>query len=170
MNNHSAIKIIVWLILFLAMAGGLVYLRIDILDKVNLIENTRKDMNSYSRVSEGLNLLRSDIDKIQPYLSGLNNFIQTKDQLINFNKDVKIIANQNQVNAVSNFSDEKKSNQPGLQEIGVAININGGLENLINFLEALEKSDYSVKLNTLDFSQLDKEYKANFNGRVFYAE
>ena len=170
MNRQSAIKIAFWLILFLAMAGGLVYLRLDIIDKVNSAENIRKEMNSYSRVAEELNLLRSDIDKIKPYLFELNNAVQTKDQLVNFNKDIKIIANQNQVSVVSNFSDEKESVKSGLKEIGVSVNANGGLENLINFLKALEKSNYSVKLNTLDFSQSDKEYKAVFNGEVFYSE
>ena len=170
MNRQSAIKIAFWLILFLAMAGGLVYLRLDIIDKVNSAENIRKEMNSYSRIAEESNLLRSDIDKIKPYLFELNNAVQTKDQLINFNKDIKIIANQNQVSVVSNFSDEKESVKSGLKEISVAINANGGLENLINFLKALENSNYSVKLNTLDFSQLDKEYKATFNGVIFYAE
>ena len=170
MNRQSAIKIAFWSILFLAMAGGLVYLRLDIIDKVNSAENIRKEMNSYSRVAEELNLLRSDIDKIKPYLFELNNAVQTKDQLVNFNKDIKIIANQNQVSVVSNFSDEKESVKSGLKEIGVSVNANGGLENLINFLKALEKSNYSVKLNTLDFSQSDKEYKAVFNGEVFYSE
>jgi len=170
MNRQSAIKIAFWSILFLAMAGGLVYLRLDIIDKVNSAENIKKEMNSYSRIAEESNLLRSDIDKIKPYLFELNNAVQTKDQLVNFNKDIKIIANQNQVSVVSNFSDEKESVKSGLKEIGVSVNANGGLENLINFLKALEKSNYSVKLNTLDFSQSDKEYKAVFNGEVFYSE
>ncbi|MEK7481869.1 MAG: hypothetical protein AAB607_00695 [Patescibacteria group bacterium] len=170
MNHQPAIKIVFWLILFLAMAGGLIYLRFDILDKINSAENIKKDINSYSQIYEGSNLLRSDINKIKPYLLELNNFVQTKDQLVNFNKDIKIIANQNQVSVVSNFSDEKESAQSGLKEIGVAINANGNLENLINFLKTIEKSNYSVKLNTLDFSQTDKEYKATLNGIMFYAE
>lgn len=170
MSNQPAMKIAFWSILFLAMIGGSVYLRFDILNKSNLAEKIKKDTNSYYQAIEGLNFLRSDIDKIKPHLVGLNNFVQAKDQLIHFNKDLKIIANQNNVSVFFNFSEEKASTQSGLKEIGIIININGSLENLINFLNALEKSSYSVKLNTLDFIQSDKEYKATFNGAIFYAE
>lgn len=170
MNNQQAMKIALWSILFLAMIGGSVYLRFDILNKSSLAEKIKKDTNSYYRAAEGLDFLRSDINKIKPHFVGLDNFIQTKDQLIHFNKDLKIIANQNNVSVFSNFSEEKTPAQSGLKEIGVVININGSFENLINFLSTLEKSSYSVKLNTLDFTQSDKEYKATLNGAIFYAE
>lgn len=149
-------------------AAIFVFLSFDIAGKTDRIKNLRKEIASYYRANENLAVLRSDLESVQPYLPGIDTFLLNKDQLIGFPRDLKSLASQFQIDAVSNFSETGKEEAGDIRWIGVKVSADGEMNNLIEFLKALENSRYSVGFNNLDFSKAAKGFKATLNGKIFY--
>ncbi|MEK7657766.1 MAG: hypothetical protein AAB366_01075 [Patescibacteria group bacterium] len=154
--------------LVLILTATFVFLSFDITKKTEQIKNLRKKIVSYYRANENLAILRSDLESVQSYLPGIDAFLLNRDQLISFPRDIKSLASQFQVDAVSNFLEAGKGETGDIRWIGVKVIAEGEMSNLTEFLKALENSRYSVGFNSLDFSKAAKGFKATLNGKIFY--
>ncbi len=155
-------------LIILILGAVLIILRADILKKSGQINEIKKELGFRSTIIKSLSTMRGDINLIKPYVFGLDNILPTKDQLINFSKDLNMMAAQNKINLASNFSGENVESSKGLKWIGLTATAEGNSNDLINFLKAIESSRYSVKLDNVDFSEKDGKFKMFLNGKVFY--
>ncbi len=155
-------------LIILILGAVLILLRTDILKKADRINEIKKELGFRSTIIKSLSTMRNDINLIQPYVFGLDNVLPTKDQLINFSKDLNMMAAQNKINLASNFSGENVESSKGLKWIGLTATAEGNFSDLINFLKAIENSRYSVKLDNIDTNEKDGKYKMFLNGKVFY--
>ena len=112
--------------------------------------------------------MRGEINKVQPYVFGIENLLPTKDQLINFSKELDIAAGQNKISITSSFSGEDAKPSGDLKSLGLTASAEGELNSLIAFLNSVENSQYVVKLENVDISERDKKFKMLFNGKIFY--
>ena len=106
-----------------------------------------------------------------PYILGIENILPSRDELVNFSRDLSAAAGQNSVSFTSKFSGENligKISADDLKWIGVDFTLGGGFDNIVNFLKTVENSRYSIKLNALDLSRRDNDYRGLLNGKVFY--
>lgn len=155
-------------LIILILGVGLIIIRADILKKTEQINEIKKELDFRSTIIKSLSTMRGDINLIQPYIFGLDNVLPTKDQLINFSKDLNMMAAQNKINLASNFSGENIESSKGLKRIGLTATAEGNFNDLVNFLKAVENSRYSVKLDNIDINEKDGKYKMLLNGKVFY--
>ena len=154
------------MILILAVALFLVGL--DINKRVREINGLRGNMNSRFLTTENLSVLRFDMAKAQPYIPLLDSFLPNKDQLINLSREFNTAAFQNKVNFSSSFAGESPVSKTDLNWIGLNMNVDGNIDNIISFIKTMENSRYSIKLGSLDIGQKDNQYKSQLNGKVFY--
>lgn len=160
------ILIFVAAVMLLSLAG-LVYLSIDISSSVKKIEGLRSDLAFNHRITQSLFNLKSDLKSVQPYLGTLENILPNRDQLIKFSGDINALSSQSAISATSEFSSESKDSE-GLASIGVNMMVEGGFNNFINYLKALENSRYSIKIDVVDFYKNADKIKAQMSGKVFY--
>ncbi len=152
----------------LILAGGLVFVGIDISKKSEQIKEVRNEISLRSKIINSLSTMRGEINKVQPYVFGIENLLPTKDQLINFSKELDIAAGQNKISLTSSFSGEDAKSSGDLKSLGLTASAEGELNGLIAFLRSVENSQYVVKLENVDISERDKKFKMLFNGKVFY--
>jgi len=168
MKKQLVLTVGLGVLIILILAALLIILRADILKKIIQISEIKKELDFRSTIIKSLSTMRSDINLVQPYIFGIENILPTKDQLINFSKDLNMMAVQNKINLASNFSGENVKSSGELKWIGLTATAEGNFNDLINFLKAIESSRYSVKMDNIDFSEKDGKFKMLFNGKVFY--
>jgi Tfp pilus assembly protein PilO len=156
------------MLIILILSAGLFFFGFDISGKSDQIREIKSEIALRSKIINSLSAMRNDINMVQPYILGINNMLPTKDQLINFSKELDMTASQNKINLTSNFSGEDTKFSGELKWIGLTAAAEGDFNNLINFLKSIENSRYSVKLENIDFSEKDKKFKMLLNGKVFY--
>lgn len=156
----------VGIIIIVVLITALIFIGFDISKKAIKVSESKQDIYFRSNIIKSLSILRSDINKIQPYIYGLNNVLPTKDQLINFPRELSLIASQNKINLSFNFSGENSNDR--LKWIELTGTAEGDFINIINFLKSIENSNYSVKIDNIDFNEKDDVSKTIFNGKVFY--
>ncbi|KKQ23053.1 hypothetical protein A2999_01870 [Candidatus Wolfebacteria bacterium RIFCSPLOWO2_01_FULL_38_11] len=149
------------------LSGALVYLKINISKKTDKITELRNELEINSQMSESFSLLYADINNVNPYLEKIDSALPSKDRLIKFSNDMKLLAASSSINYFSEFSGDGVDNS-GLKWIGLKMSLEGDYDNIINFLRLLENSQYSVKLNVLDFVGKDNKFKLIMDGKVFY--
>jgi len=158
-------------ILVLVLAAAFVYLSFDIGKRVDKIKESRSSLDFHSQIAELLFALRADFNAVSPYILGIENILPSRDELVNFSRDLSAAAGQNSVSFPSKFSGENligKISADDLKWIGVDFTLGGGFDNIVNFLKTVENSRYSIKLNALDLSRRDNDYRGLLNGKVFY--
>lgn len=152
----------------------LIILGFDISNKVGEIERIRGELYSNSENINKLAILRSDYNKAQPYFSELDNFLPTRDELINFSKEMNVLAEQSGVffDNPPKLSNENTSqnNINNINSVDVTATIKGGFDNILIFLKSIEKSRYVIKYDTLDISKQNgnSNYEAKLKGKIFY--
>lgn len=156
------------ILMILLLGGGLVFIGIDISKKSEQIKEIRNEISLRSKIINSLSTIRGEINKVQPYILGIENLLPTKDQLINFSKELDTAAAQNKVSLASNFSGEDARSSGDLKSLGLTASTEGDFSNLISFLKSVENSRYAVKLENIDLSERDKKFKMLFNGKIFY--
>ncbi len=161
------ISVILGIVILLGTA--LLFLSSKIQDKAEQISDAKKELNIRSKTVESIALFRRKSEQVQPYLRELQNMLITKDDLINIPKDLKSIAQQNQVNLQITFGVDTPRTETEPGEINIAITTEGSFDNLIKFLKDLENSRYFVKLNKVDLTARgDDNFRAVLSGAVFY--
>ncbi len=157
------------ILMILILSAALVAVGIDISKRANQIGEIKKKIDFRSNIIKSLSILRSDINTIQPYIFGLDNILLARDQLINFSRELSAMAAQNKITIASSFSGEDSKTAGELRWIGLTATVEGGFNDLINFLKVIENSRYSIKLDNIDLNEkTGGGFKALFNGKVFY--
>lgn len=166
MKKQLVLTIGLGILIIFILGAFLFFLKNDISKKTEKIKEIKQEIILRSKIINSLSIMRGDINLIQPYISGIDNFLFTKDQLINFSKELDSMAAQEKINIASNFSEGSGAGE--LKWIGLTSAAEGNFNNLVNFLKLIENSRYSVKLDNIDLSEKDNIFKTIFNGKVFY--
>jgi hypothetical protein len=146
----------------------LYFLGQDIKANAEKIREAQQELLFRSKISERVAFLKNQAEQAKFYSADLDNILVSRDQLANLPRDVVAMAGQNSINANSSFSGETPASAEGLGSVGLTMTAAGSLEGIINFLKLFNESRYSVKLNFLDFVSQKEEFKALFNGQIFF--
>ncbi len=157
------------LAIIVLISAALIILGRDITNKASDITETKKNIFNNSRSVELLTLLQSDAATSKRYLPQMENFLISKDQLLNFSKDLNLMAQQNNLPLNLTFKGETPLTGDNPRQTSISINSESpsNMENLIKFLESVENSRYFVKFNSLDINQNNNRMRLNFDGQVF---
>ncbi len=153
--------------IILILIVSLFFLGSDISSRANQIKQLRENLTLRLQSTESLVSLRQDFKQAQEYSPALNNLLPTRDELVGFIHDLTMIAKQNELDFSSSLGQESPQTDKGLGQISFTITSQGKFDNFVNFLKTLENSRYFIKLNTLDVTRQDDNFKALMTGQVF---
>jgi len=158
--------IIIFLVISAVLGGILIFAASDINKRTEDIVQTRKDLLFHLQLTETLASLRKDSQKAQSYAYEATNILPSRDQLINFPRDLSMIARQNEIELNVGLGNEGVSDG-NLTQTNFNMTSQGSLDNLIAFLKSVEISNYFVNLNSIDLIRQEGTFKAVVNGAVF---
>ncbi|MBI4159577.1 hypothetical protein HY504_00215 [Candidatus Wolfebacteria bacterium] len=143
----------------------------DLRKRIGTIGSIREEMRARTNEIESLSVLQKEYGEIKPYLPALDSFLPTENQLLNFPRDITLMARQNKVDATALFrgvSSLKKGDALILRAVDLSLTASGGFDPLLLFLGNLDRSSYHLSFNSLDFiRQSENNFKAMMSGRVF---
>ena len=146
---------------------ALIFSGFDIKKRIKQVSELRGEINFQTRAIQNLALLRQDKTEADIYSAELSGVLINRDQLVNFSKDLSIMANQNKIDLglTIGVETQKTENSPG--KTAFTLSVKGSFDDLINFLRTLENSKYFINLNSIDFTRQEDKFKALINGEVF---
>ena len=124
-----------------------------------------------SQSSENLSLLIQDWEVAKNYRDQVSLLVPDKDDLVSLNKDFQIIAQKSGVNLNFSFGSESSpSTSRGLGMIGFSATVDGNESSLFAFFKEIEKSYYSMKINSLDITNTDGKggLRMLLSGQIFF--
>lgn len=169
-KKRLVILLSISLLVITALVAAIIFMGLDIGSRAKKLGFLRADLNFRTRAIESITDLRSDYEKSKPYAGEIKNILPTQDQLVNFSRDMNLIANQNQVdlNLSLKGGGQLKTEAPTLQKNDFGATAQGPLNNLINFLKAIKISRYFTTMNSLDLSgRGEGTFSIIINGQVF---
>lgn len=169
-KKRLAILLIISLAVIAVLTTAIIFMGLDIKSRAQEVSRLRADFNFRARAIESIAELRSDYEKSKPYAGEIKNILPTQDQLVNFSRDMNLIANQNKINLSLSLKGggQLKTETPALQKNDFSATAQGTLNSLINFLRAVKTSRYFIQMNSLDISkQGENTFSILINGQVF---
>jgi len=151
----------------LILALALFFIGSNITNQTAQIEKLKGDLFNRQQLAQSLANLKQGTEQVQPYIAELENILPSQDQLLGFSRDIGIIAKQNKLNLNTTLGQQISQNGDGLRQTDFTSTAQGTFDNFINFLKSLENGRYFIKLNTLDLTGQDGDFKMLMNGQVF---
>lgn len=161
----TMIGVLVGIVLLLA--GGLFFLGSDIQSRADKIGQLRSELTFRLQSTDSLASLQKEAEQSASYVSVLENFLPSRDQLVTFGRDMLIIGQQNKVDVSANLGKEIAVQDGDLRKTDFTMTIDGPLDNLINFLKSIEGSRYLNSIQNLDITKEDSSFKALLQGQLF---
>ncbi len=145
----------------------LFWLGFDINRRIVGIQKSQNEFASHSKAVSILSSLRGDFEKAKIERQFLENILPQQDKLINFPRELNVLAKQNNLQLAFAFGSQKESEEAIPGYISFNIVVAGLLPNWLKFLDALENSNYLISLDSIHIVSNNKEYQLNINGKVF---
>lgn len=152
-------------IIFLAAINYWLMMRVNTI--ISQIQGRRQTLAFRSRVIEGETLLKSDLIRARREGAFLDNILPAPDNLIDFPKDITVWASQNNIDVGFSFlkETESKDQEPGY--IPFLLTGAGRLQDIFNFIRAMEGSRYFIQFNQYDLVSDLGKYTFFINGQIF---
>lgn len=165
-RKRLTIIIVILLAISTVLGGILIFVGSDISKRTEQIIQAKRDLLFRLQSTETLALLRRDSQGAKNYTYELNNILPSRDQLINFPRDLAIIARQNKIELNAGLGKESVSDG-NLAQTNFNMTGQGSSDNFIAFLKSVETAKYFINLDSIDFIQQGNTFRALINGRVF---
>ncbi len=156
----------------IAVFGTLFYfLSQDLYLQSGKISADRSIINQRAATIDSLNNLKKDAPNADVYLKAMNKLLVPQDQLFDFSRWLDGIARVRQVGMSFHFNGNIVSSQGNSPSyIAFSLDLNGGIQNLLDFLKDVEfrSPRFLVRIDNFDFTKNDRGYRILSNGRVFF--
>lgn len=166
-KNWFLKQISISLTVILLLAALLLLIGRDISLKTANIKQQRQDFSLRSQALNSLAFLRSEAERSKNILKAIQDLLPQSDQLINFPKSLEGLAKNNQLSFGFSFNSETpaEENKPAINAF--TLNLSGQYNNFLNFLKAVERSQYFVAFDFLDLNKKGADFEIIMKGRVF---
>lgn len=132
-----------------------------------IVQHERQERAERGAATTALATLRSDALRAKQYRSTLENILPTKDDLIQFPREMAALGKQGGVDVVVTFGAETASTEKTLGTIRFAMTVDGSYDAVAAFMGVVERSRYIVAWDAVDITEQKGRYHATIDGRVF---
>lgn len=131
------------------------------------VQETKKQIYSSAHAAGSLASLKADFEKAKNDRLFLESIVPQPEKIINFPRELTVLAKQNNVELAFGFGTEFESAEttPGFVNFNMVLG--GVLVNWLKFLEILEKSRYLMSLDSFNIVSDGRDYRVSINGKVF---
>ena len=133
------------------------------------VRASKIEINNRSNAIQRLAFLKGQFSKTaSPYLNVLYSVIPPKDELINFSKELQVIAASENLTFSFSFLGENASTGEDLGSVSFSVNVTGqSIDEIFDFIEKLERFRFLIKLENFSINS-DSGFRATIGGRVFF--
>lgn len=171
--KNFSIDILVAIIIVLAFGGGIIFFQAKIADSAGQIVKTREILADKTQTLQTYSGLQIEYNKkAKKYLDILYNIVPARDQLIDLRQEFQSLASKENLNFGFTFSPgDESSLAPGeLGTVGFSINLKGNLDELLGFMQLLEKFRYLVALDSIVLNRSGSSVQMIINGQVYFRQ
>ncbi len=156
------------LAVIIVFGGAVLFLKSDIENRAKKIKNLKDTIVFNLNSAETMVVLQEGLDESKRYLPELQKYLIKKDQLLNLPKDISQSGRQNNLTSGLTFGEEISINGKEVRKTNFSLSLEGkaGMNDLINFLQTLENSNYFIKLSNIDYNQDGQSLRAFMSGQV----
>jgi len=130
----------------------LVFLGLDINKKAVAAKANRQNLADRSEELSLYAKLQSQATEAESYTSVLDNVLPSKDQLIDFQKNMEILATQSKVGFGFTFGNETPSTDTEPGRMGFSMTSSGSLGDIMNFIKSMGDSRFMIDFKSFDFA------------------
>ena len=157
------------LILTAILAIFIIFIGYDINKRIFKIEAFREELKFRTNALNSLASLRQESEKAKPYFNMLQTILPTKDEIVNFLKELNDLAKINKIELGFSFGNEilGTPSEPGATNFNLTVS--GNYNNIFNFLRSAEKSRYVIGWESVDLTRdpQSQRFSALISGKVF---
>lgn len=157
-------------IILAALVAGLVFFGASIRQYSERISVARADLVSRSLSLSSLAALRTQYNtKAKDYLAFLDSYLPQRDQLINFSREVQVLASDVSGFGFS-FIGEAPPTGDALGAISFVLNLQATIPQLVSFLENVDNFKYLMTIDSLSLNRQAERtmFQVPVRGRVFF--
>ena len=145
----------------------IVFIGFDIESKAKQANEQRLVFLSRLAVADSLTSLKKDSEQIKNYYAVLENAIPQRDRLVLFPRDINAIGKQNNLDINIILGEGSGVEATQLWLTNFKITGKGNIENLMNFIKALDSGQYLIGFKSLDFTRENDNFRTLLEGQVF---
>ncbi|MBI5079545.1 hypothetical protein HZB06_02685 [Candidatus Wolfebacteria bacterium] len=153
--------------IFVLMLASFFFIGGDIAARAEKIKQLRGEINFRSQANQSLALLRRDAQKASAYVSVLDDILLSRDQLLDFPRQIEKLAFQDNVSFSFGFGAETPKNGADFGAINFSASSAGSFDNLVIFLKHIENSGYFMKIESFDLQRKERDFQGSFSGKIF---
>ncbi len=145
----------------------IIWVGYDVARLAKTVQQERSTQAERAMTTTALATLRADAFRAGAYRSTLENMLPTKDNLIQFPREMIALGKQANVEVAATFGSETPSTEKNPGTIRFAMTVDGAYDAIDAFLGSVERSRYIVAWDTIDIVEQKGRFRAIIDGRVF---
>ncbi|MGC9046830.1 MAG: type 4a pilus biogenesis protein PilO [Minisyncoccia bacterium] len=162
-------ELIISFIIISALIFGFLFFGKQISNYSAKIRNDNIIINQQSASIQHLGDLVTQYEQAKQYLNVLQNYIPTKDGLLNFATDLQAVASRHHLGYGFSYNGEGATDKSGINVMNFTANVSGALTDIIAFINDLNQFNYLVIVNHVTINKTQSgAYEAPIIGQVYY--
>ncbi len=169
-RKNLTVEISIAVIVIAAFGAGILFFRAKIASSTEQIIKMRHDLSERNSSLQLYSALHSQYDsKAKNYLNVLYNIIPTRDQLIDLRQEFQSLAAKEKLDfGFAFFSGDEASARGETGIVKFDLNLKGDLDQLINFIQSLEKFRYLITLDSFTMNRQGSTIQMIIKGQVYF--
>lgn len=135
-----------------------IYFRDDIAKTNKRIEQYKIDLNNRQLIIERIQILEKELKDAEPYLLKLKQSLPTEVETVNLESQLKSLANKYNLNFSFRFGVLNKETENEPQSYNINLTISGRFDNLMKWLEEVNKIIFSLRLEKIEINQTSPSF------------
>ena len=165
-KNLVTVSSVIWCIVIITELGGISWLKNSVAAKTAKIAASNDDIQTKTVLLEKHFLLKKETEQAKKLEENLKEYLASRDDLLQLaTTDLATIAKDSNVDISTSFTGEVKNTETLLGRVGITLNVNGLMPDIIRFLREVEKSRFLIQFSTFDITPQGDTGRLQFSGR-----
>ena len=141
------------LLAIILLVGLFIYFRNDIVKRNSKIENYKQEILNKQLIMAKIQTFEKELKEAEPYLLKLKQSLPSEAETVNLENNLKSLAEKYNLNFSFRFGTLNKETAAEPQSYNFNLIISGRIDNLIKWLEEIDKSFFSLRLEKIELNQ-----------------
>ncbi len=135
------------------LVGLFIYFRNDIEKRNSKVENYKKEIADRQLIMTKIQTLDKEIKEAEPYLLKLKQSLPSEAETVNLENNLKSLAEKYNLDFSFRFGTLNEETEAEPKSYNFNLTISGRIDNLIKWLEEIDKSFFSLRLEKIELNQ-----------------
>jgi len=141
------------LLAIILLVGLFIYFRNDIVKRNSKIENYKQEILNKQLIMAKIQTFEKELKEAEPYLLKLKQSLPSEAETVNLENNLKSLAEKYNLNFSFRFGTLNQETETEPQSYNFNLTVSGRIDNLIKWLEEIDKSFFSLRLEKIELNQ-----------------